>query len=92
MDTIISFCKENYDFITLAVGILGVLIGILSVFQANKDNKSKIKSEIKKKEAQLRVLNDSFTTMGIDHTVADKIRTDRSLLEAEIKELKKQLK
>ena len=36
METIITWAKENFDLICLGVGVLGVLIGIISVIQAKK--------------------------------------------------------
>ena len=39
METIITWAKENYDLICLGVGVLGVLIGIISVIQARKQDK-----------------------------------------------------
>ncbi|MBQ1634936.1 MAG: hypothetical protein II050_09650 [Bacteroidaceae bacterium] len=36
METIITWAKENYDLICLGVGVLGVLIGIISLIQAKK--------------------------------------------------------
>ena len=39
MDAIITWAKENFDLISLGVGILGVLIGVVSVIQARKQVK-----------------------------------------------------
>lgn len=42
MDTLITFAKENYQLITLLVGILGVLIAFIAVvheLKARKRNK-----------------------------------------------------
>ena len=39
MEAIITWAKENYDLISLGVGVLGVLIGIMSVIQAKKQVK-----------------------------------------------------
>ena len=39
MDAIITWAKENYDLISLGVGVLGVLISIISVVQAKKQVK-----------------------------------------------------
>ena len=40
METIMTWAKENYDLITLGVGVLGVLISVVSVIQAKKQAKS----------------------------------------------------
>ncbi len=39
MEAIITWAKENYDLISLGFGFLGVLIGIISVIQAKKEQK-----------------------------------------------------
>ena len=39
MDAIITWAKENYNLISLGVGVLGVLIGVVSVIQAKKQAK-----------------------------------------------------
>ena len=31
MDSLITFAKENYDLICLLVGLIGIIIGIISV-------------------------------------------------------------
>ena len=36
-------------------------------------------------------MNDRFFTMGMEYTVAERMRVEKSLLEVEIEELKKQL-
>ncbi len=41
MNTIMAWAKENFDFITLLVGFLGVVIVVISLFY-----------ELKKKKAQ----------------------------------------
>lgn len=47
MDAIFSYCKENFQLITLFVGLLGVLLGVLSLY-----------FEIKKKGKRKKVPND----------------------------------
>lgn len=44
MDTLITFAKENYQLITLLVGLLGVIVAFIAViyeFKAKKRNKHK---------------------------------------------------
>lgn len=41
MDTITTWAKENFDLITLLVGVIGVVIAVISLFY-----------ELKKKKAQ----------------------------------------
>lgn len=47
MNSFISFCKENFDLITLLVGVIGVFISIISVIYELKQRKRK--TEEKKK-------------------------------------------
>lgn len=88
MDTIITFCKENFDFISLAVGILGVVVGVISVIQANRQKKNDIRKQL---EELQEVRNSIKVVNGLDHSgkgynMADIIRLDRK-----IEELKKKL-
>lgn len=43
METIMTWAKENFDLIGLGIGVLGVVIGIISLFQAMKEKKEKRK-------------------------------------------------
>ena len=43
MDALMSWAKENYDLITLFIGLLGVLIAILSLTVELKKRKDKTK-------------------------------------------------
>ena len=46
MEAIITWAKESYDLISLGVGFLGVLIGIISVIQAKKQAKKEQKKQL----------------------------------------------
>ena len=48
MEAIITWAKENFNLISLGVGVLGVLIGIISVIQAKKQVKLDAMSEEEK--------------------------------------------
>lgn len=48
MDSIITFAKENYDLITLLVGVIGVIIGFISLFYELKARKRKKKEKDKR--------------------------------------------
>ena len=48
MDSIITFAKENYDLITLFVGVIGVIIGFISLFYELKARKRKKKEKDKR--------------------------------------------
>lgn len=41
MDELMSWAKENYDLITLFVGVLGVVIAIISLLYELKERKKK---------------------------------------------------
>ena len=41
MDSIITFCKENFDLITLLVGVIGVVISVISVIYELRQRKKK---------------------------------------------------
>lgn len=41
MEAIITWAKENYNLICLGVGLVGVLIGIVSVFQSKNERMKK---------------------------------------------------
>lgn len=45
MDTVMSWAKENFDLITLMVGFLGVIIGVISVIYELKKKKNSRSSE-----------------------------------------------
>ena len=41
MDSFITFCKENFDLITLLVGVIGVVISVISVIYEVKQRKKR---------------------------------------------------
>lgn len=104
MEAIITWAKENYDLISLGFGVLGVLIGIISVFQARKQVKQAkkeqeasirqaheqdIKQKIREKQAELDVLNE--TTHFVSAETMSNAIVRKSILSREIEELEKQL-
>lgn len=100
MNIITTWLKENYNLISLGVGVLGVLIGIISVIQAKrtvakankekmKDRKDDIKQKIAEKQAELDALN-STTHFVNEKTMSDAL-VRKSVLSSEIEALKKQL-
>ena len=53
MDWLISFGKENFDLINLAVGFIGVVVAIIALMveiKAKKRKKAKAKEKKKKEE------------------------------------------
>ena len=96
MEAIITWAKENYDLISLGFGVLGVLIGIISVIQARKqvkqvkkEQKASIKQKIREKQAELDVLNE--TTHFVSAETMSNAIVRKSILSREIEELEKQL-
>ena len=77
--------------LTLIVAIATFIVTCLAYRYNRKSDKRRIRQELERKKAQLDEMNDGFFMMGVDHTVADKLRTDKWLLEAEIKQLKNDL-
>ena len=42
MDSLITFCKENFDLITLLVGVIGVIISVISVIYELRKRKKEL--------------------------------------------------
>ena len=104
MEAITTWAKENYDLISLGVGFLGVLIGIVSVIQAKRQVKQakieqeaslkqsheqSIRQEIAKKKAELKILESTYHF--IDSTTMNNAIIRKQVLSREIEELEKQL-
>ena len=89
MDTIITFCKDNFDFISLAVGIIGVLVGVFSVIQAKKEKRASIRKQIEELQAEK---NSIKAVNGFDYSGKGYNMTHIYKLDKMIEELKKQLK
>jgi hypothetical protein len=45
MDSIISFAKDNFDFITLVVGFIGVMIAVISLLVEVRKKKEQKKND-----------------------------------------------
>ena len=45
MDSIISFAKDNFDFITLVVGFIGVMIAVISLLEEVRKKKEQKKND-----------------------------------------------
>lgn len=45
MDSIISFAKDNFDFITLIVGFIGVMIAVISLLVEVRKKKGQKKND-----------------------------------------------
>ena len=77
--------------ITLLVAIAAFVVSWLAYRYTRNSDRKRVKDELARKEAILRRMNDRFFTMGMEYTVAERMRVEKSLLEVEIEELKKQL-
>ena len=44
MDAIFSYCKENFQLITLLVGLLGVLVSVITVYVEIKKKRKRKKA------------------------------------------------
>lgn len=76
---------------TLIVALATFIVTLFSYIHARRSDKKRIMSEITRKEAILKSLDNPFAMMGVDYTVADSMRMQKMMLESEIEELKKQL-
>jgi len=45
MDSIISFAKDNFDFITLVVGFIGVMLAVISLLVEVRKKKQQKKND-----------------------------------------------
>lgn len=93
MDALMSWAKENYDLISLFVGILGVVVAFISLYyeiKRKKEKKTILKQEIKKKEAQLHAMEMSMEA-GFNVQEYGSLNMQVNSLRAEIEQLKKQL-
>ena len=93
MDALISWAKENYDLISLLVGIIGIIIGFISVVHELNERKRKkgaLKNQIATKEAQLHAMEMSMKA-GFNALEYGGLEMQKSALQAEIEQLKKQL-
>lgn len=81
MKEILNYIIEN------ALALIAILISLFALYQTHRNNKSSIKREIKKKQAQLDALNNYNGFM--DHTTMCSNFSKASMLSSEIEELKK---
>lgn len=93
MDTLVTWAKENFDVISLLVGLIGVIIAFISLvheLNGRKRKKSDLKNQIATKEAQLRAMEMSMKA-GFNALEYGGLEMQKSALQAEIEQLKKQL-
>ena len=93
MDAISAWAKENFDLITLFVGFVGVVLAVISlILELKKRNqrKQELKNQIATKEAQLHAMEMSIKA-GFNVSEYGGLEMQKSALQAEIEQLKKQL-
>ena len=89
MEAISDWAKENYNLLSLLVGLVGVVIGVVSLVYELRKRKRDIASKIAEKQAELDVINS--THHYIDMTTMNNSMIRKSVLEKEIDALKKRL-
>ena len=89
MDVMWDWAKDNYQFISLLVGLIGVIIAIISLIAEIKKRKQDIADKIAEKQARLDALNGIH--LFPDMTSGGNAMMERAALEKEIETLKKKL-
>ena len=89
MDAITTWAKDNFDLITLFVGVIGVVLAVISLIYEIRKKKSDLRSRIAEKQAELDALDSIHFHM--DMTSAGNSMTRRAVLQKEIEALKKKL-
>ena len=89
MESILSWAKENYDLISLFVGIVGIVIAVISLVSEIKKKERYIADKIAEKQAELDAL-DSIHYFP-DSTTLGNTMIKRTTLHREIEALKKKL-
>ena len=89
MESILSWAKENYDLISLFVGIVGIVIAVISLVSEIKKREKYIADKIAEKQAELDAL-DSIHYFP-DSTTLGNTMIKRTTLHREIEALKKKL-
>ena len=89
MESILSWAKENYDLISLFVGIVGIVIAVISLISEIKKKERDIADKIAEKQTELDAL-DSIHYFP-DSTTLGNTMIKRTTLHREIEALKKKL-
>ncbi|MBQ6964119.1 MAG: hypothetical protein IJP82_00315 [Bacteroidaceae bacterium] len=76
---------------TLIVAIATLIVTCWAYIYTRRSDRRRVKAEIARKKAMLATLNDNFTMMGVEHTVAESFRVQKSLLQAEIRQLEEEM-
>lgn len=89
MDAMWDWAKDNYQFISLFVGLVGVVIAIISLIAEMKKRKQDIAGKIAEKQARLDAINGIH--LFPDMTSGGNAMIERASHEKEIEALKKKL-
>ena len=76
MDAITTWAKDNFDLITLLVGVIGVVLAVISLIYEIRKKKSDLRSRIAEKQAELDALDSIHFHM--DMTSAGNCMTRRA--------------
>jgi len=76
---------------TLIVAVATLIVSILAYRYARKSNRQSLEAKIASKEAQLKAMESSMQTGMIDASQMGTLLTQKSMLHAEIEQLRKQL-
>ncbi len=88
MNSVLAISQDAFNWISLLVGIAGVIVGFVSVIMAKKEKKAKIKQEIAAKQAEIDSIKVYY---GFDNSGKGNNMVKRIKLERDIEELKKKL-
>lgn len=83
---------ELISIVTLLVAIATLVVSCLAYKYARQSDKKRMKDELARKEAMLKRINRHDFWVGMNQGVANTIFPKIKVLEAEIEELKRQLK
>lgn len=86
-----EWLSRHIDLLTLIVSIATFIVACFTYRYSRNSDKKRLLNEIAGKEAKLQRMSHPHFMMGMDHTVAERMIAEKTLLEVEIEELKKQL-
>lgn len=78
--------------ITLLIAFATLVVSALAFRYTRKSDKKRIKDELARKEAMLKKMNSHEFWVGMNQSVANTLFPQKKILEAEIEELRRQVK
>ena len=82
---------NNIECWTLFVAIATFVVTCVALYYNYHSNKKRKKSELARKIALYKELDEPFSFFGLDHTVADRMRMEKNMLKVEIEQLMKEV-